>query len=356
MLMVIFGAGASYDSVSTYPPGTPVQPHGGDLPNRFHRPPLANELFENRPLFAEIIQLFSACEPIIPRLRAHQGETVEAALQELQEKADGYSRGLSQLAAVRYYLAHAIAGTTERWGNVTRGVTNYKTLLDQIERAHRHDDPVCLVTFNYDTMLEDALWDFEHKIAALEHYVSGHRFYRVFKPHGSTNWVRLVDRPVIDKHPQAVEFTRAELIRRAPELKLSTQFRRANLQNISHLEGKPVFPAIAIPVDKKSTFECPQEHLGELVALLPKVTKLLLIGWRATEAHFLALLKTHLTSGVQLYSVAESENAAAGTNRALQNAVPGVFTTAVADPGTGNFTFGFTDFVLSKRPESFLKS
>lgn len=355
MLMVIFGAGASYDSVSTYPPGTHIQPHGGDVPNRFNRPPLADELFENRPLFAEIIQLFPACEPIIPRLRAHQGETVETALQELQQEADSYSRRLSQLAAVRYYLSLAIAGTIERWGNVTRGVTNYKTLLDKIERTHRGDEPVCLVTFNYDTMLEDALWDFDLKIGALEQYVDGHRFYRVFKPHGSTNWVRLVNQPTFDPVPQNFEFTRTELITRAPELQLSTQFRRASLQNTTHVEGKPIFPAIAIPVDRKSIFECPQEHLDELAALLPKVTKLLLIGWRATEAHFLALLKT-LKPGVQLYCVAESEKVAAGINKVLQNALPGVFTTAVADPGTGNFTYGFTDFVLSKRPESFLNS
>jgi len=51
MLLVIFGAGASFDSARTYPPGTKVR--GGDHLNNFHRPPLANELFENRPVFAE---------------------------------------------------------------------------------------------------------------------------------------------------------------------------------------------------------------------------------------------------------------------------------------------------------------
>jgi hypothetical protein len=31
--------------------------------NKHHRPPLANELFESRPLFAETIQFFHAGEP-----------------------------------------------------------------------------------------------------------------------------------------------------------------------------------------------------------------------------------------------------------------------------------------------------
>ena len=33
------------------------------------------------------------------------------------------------------------------------------------------------------------------------------------------------------------------------------------------------FPAIAIPVEKKSVFECPQAHLNKLAALLPAVTE-----------------------------------------------------------------------------------
>ena len=91
MLMVIFGAGASYDSVSTYPPNVVGHPHGGDVANRFHRPPLANELFENRPLFADIIERFQACEPIIPRLRAVQGETERWKASTLSERAAAQS-------------------------------------------------------------------------------------------------------------------------------------------------------------------------------------------------------------------------------------------------------------------------
>jgi hypothetical protein len=351
MLMVIFGAGASYDSVPTYlPPPTPIQPHGGDAPNKHHRPPLANELFENRPLFAQTMQLYPECEPIIPRLRALNGETVESALQDLQEKAEQYPRGHCQLAAIRYYLSH----TKDLWTNVACGVTNYKTLLDQIERAHRDDELVCLVTFNYDTMLEDALADFDLKIQVLADYIDAHRFYRVFKPHGSTNWVRLVRAPKLEATSTNVAVARQALIQRAPELQLSSDFRMANLQSTAWLEGWPVFPAIAIPVDKKSHFECPQEHLDELTALLPKVTKLLLIGWRATEAHFLELLKIHLKKGVRLYTVAGSEMESANINRALQTALPGIFSGSVIDPDRNGT--GFTNFVLSRRLESFLKS
>src|SRR5260370_475202 len=65
MLMVIFGAGASFDSCPTYLPGAQV-PMSGDQArlNKLYRPPLANELFENRPLFAEAIDRFPECRTI----------------------------------------------------------------------------------------------------------------------------------------------------------------------------------------------------------------------------------------------------------------------------------------------------
>ena len=57
------------------------------------------------------------------------------------------------------------------------------------------------------------------------------------------------------------------------------------------LEGRYVFPALALPVNTKVDFECPPEHIAHLQSDIPLVTKLLVIGWRATEPHFLELWK-----------------------------------------------------------------
>src|SRR5207247_9482051 len=54
-----------------------------------------------------------------------------------------------------------------------------------------------------------------------------------------------------------------------------------------------VFPAIAIPTVSKATFECPIDHLNALQTVLPQVTKIITIGWRIKEEHFLNLLSTH---------------------------------------------------------------
>jgi hypothetical protein len=46
-----------------------------------------------------------------------------------------YPRGRQQLAAVQYYLQQISSKWTRKWKSTTKGVSNYKTLLDHIERA-----------------------------------------------------------------------------------------------------------------------------------------------------------------------------------------------------------------------------
>lgn len=78
---------------------------------------------------------------------------------------------------------------------------------------------------------------------------------------------------------------------------------------------------------------------------------MLVIGWRATEAHFLAMFGNRLTGlrrGVKPLVVAgnEREGGQIGVSicRALLNNPP---TSPSVDPG------GFTDFILSGRAHSF---
>jgi hypothetical protein len=184
MLLVIFGAGASFDSLPTYPPGTYIPGGLEDL----NRPPLANELFANRPLFAESISFYPQCQPIIPQLRTLGKHSLESVLQDLQTKADYHPRVHQQLAAVRYYLQDILLRAPGHWNQVAQGVTNYKSLVNLIERGNRLEKPVCLVTFNYDLLLENALHDFRLSIETFHDYTKKHPFFRVFKLHASVNW------------------------------------------------------------------------------------------------------------------------------------------------------------------------
>ncbi len=80
MLMVIFGAGASYDSLADISPGV----IGKDL-----RPPLANQLFERRSPFEPAVQEYWECRPIIPQLRQLSQDTyLEKVLETLRAEGE----------------------------------------------------------------------------------------------------------------------------------------------------------------------------------------------------------------------------------------------------------------------------
>lgn len=349
MLMVIFGAGASYDSCPTYPPRADVLTSDGLARlNRFNRLPLANELFENRPLFADTIERFPDCQPIVPRLRSLTNETLEAALEDLQTQSEAYVRGRRQLAAVGCYLHQVIAGSENGWRGVAKGVTNYKRLLDQIERTHPKEQ-VCLVTFNYDTLLEDALRQFDLPITSIDDYTKKHPFYRVFKLHGSTNWAREVETTAHIEMGPNIDSIFAQLIEQLEEIRITDTYVFSPNDPAGLVRSKPTFPAIAIPVERKHEFECPQHMLDQLVELLPKITKILVIGWRATEAHFLDLLNKHLQWGRNPYVciVSADQAEAEQTGARIRAAVP--FSSFNAEPAAG-----FTAFMQSRRPEGIL--
>jgi hypothetical protein len=149
----------------------------------------------------------------------------------------------------------------------------------------------------------------------------------------------------------------AQLMERWDEIRITDKYLFSPHDAVGVVLGKPMFPAIAIPVEKKRTFECPPQMLEELAVLLPHITKILVIGWRATEEHFLGMLGNRLTglkAGVQLYIVAgpkplnselPGEDVKVRICRALMNNLP---SSPVIDPG------GFTDFILSRRVEQFL--
>ena len=252
MLMVIFGAGASYDSIPSNPPGP------NDFSRRIvansYRPPLANQLFEERTFFAETLEKYKACLAIVPRLRHLGNRPLEEVLEELQTEAENYPRGPQQMAAVRYYLHDMLWACGDAWLREAHGVTNYRTLLDEIDRCRKTDEIVSLVTFNYDTLLEPGLEDLGLKIEHVSDYVDKNPHYKVFKVHGSVNWGQVVGKADLeqsrhDHHPLP---TIDRIIGRANKLQITQSFVISQTHPMAWVDGQPVFPAIAIPVQKKN--------------------------------------------------------------------------------------------------------
>jgi hypothetical protein len=317
-----------------------------------NRPPLANRLFDNRPQFLAAMEAFPECRPLIPHLR-RSGVAVERQLARLQVEANTYPERYPQLAAIRYYLRHSLWQCQERWRGVHRGITNYATLLDEIERWRiEKKENVCFVTFNYDFILEDAMAYVLHlQVKNIDSYFSWDN-YSLFKPHGSINWGRVIEGMKNSARQNPSAFYQHILNSVRPNNSSVTQ--RYELCDIN-MKPKPdtdsmLFPAISIPVENKDEFSCPPEHITALEDLLPKVTKMITIGWRATEENFLKMLLASrsvtvagIRNPIELLVVTGSKDGAVQTVRNL--AAYGINQDLFQDADRVRVTDGFTGLI-----------
>lgn len=358
MLLVVFGAGASYDSDPDHPPRPGYSP-----PNiEYHRPPLANSLFDNRPQFLTAMQLFPECQPLIPRLRK-EGVVVEQELAKIETEATEYPERHRQLTAIRYYLRSALLDCQNRWRGIHHGITNYATFLDEIERwRFQNNEQICFVTFNYDTMLEDSMAQVLHlQIRDMDSYRNWDN-YSLFKLHGSLNWGRTIEgiKREIGAPSQFYSYL----------MKSPTPGRIAlGVYQLCDPQMRPqpdrggmLYPALSIPVQKKDEFSCPYDHIRALAAILPKVTKMITIGWRASEDEFLKMLlasRSALVPGirqaVQLLVVTGSKE---GAEQTITNLAPcGVNQDLLPNPNRARVLDGFTGLINnSETLEFFLRT
>ena len=362
MLMVIFGAGASYDSSPDFPAPSGIEV----IRSEPWRPPLTNELFlDTNGSFGDIVQKYTRLRYILPFLRQPQNNrSVEQQLEFYLEEASADEERQRQLFSVRYYLHDLFRKVSTEWLKRTNGVTNYATLIDQIRHLNRAGETVCLVSFNYDLLLDHAIFPTGANTLPLEKHFS-HTMFKLFKPHGSVDWARFAVGPEASRFPSFADAPAGptrhpdQLIELGPELRLSDQYVRANATDPDQMFtfDWSIVPAIAIPVQTKTegTFQWPDSHRKYLEELLPQVTKILIIGWRGKEAHFLKLLREKLPRGgvtqiTHLQAVGRDSSEASDISKQF-----------VADIGryvkklhTGS-TQGFSQFVREERVGFFFK-
>jgi hypothetical protein len=253
---------------------------------------------------------------------------VEKKLAEFQGQARTFPQLNRALAAIHYYLHFAVGTCQNQWYTKHRGITNFGTLLLEIERwRYERKEQVCFVTFNYDTMLEEAM----SQVLRLEVRDMGSYYgwenYSLFKLHGSVNWGRVVEGNYKTGH--ASNFYQHLIDTVVPgSVSITDRYQLCDLE----MNPTPpatfvvLYPALSIPVENKDEFSCPVEHLMALDGMLPKVTKMITIGWRATEADFLARLQLSraapvagIRQALRLLVVSGSQE---GTQETLGNLAP----------------------------------
>lgn len=292
VLMVVFGAGASHDSLADYPPWAEKYQEFHELSMPYYeleqrRPPLAAQLFDKR--FAGLFPRYRECLGLFPQLRrAARSRGIEQTLAELVEQSTDDFVIRQQVLALRFYLKDVITSIANPWLESTRGADNYAELLDHIDHWRRRTgQQVALVTFNYDALLDQALATMPYMprgFSGMGDYIS-HDEYKLLKLHGSTDWLRLVEgleRKRDDSYEDVIMFARDHQIPTEADIVTATEAASMGKRWAD-------VPAIAIPVQKKSTFEAPKAHLEMLAKCIDATTDVIVIGWRGMEAHFLEL-------------------------------------------------------------------
>lgn len=345
MLLVIFGAGASYDSIPALPPPrqsvTAMLRRGQEPGREEFRPPLASQLFAGTRLTERLQRSIPTLLDIVDQLaRPREGETIEDVLQRLLAEAATYPRRYRQLMAARLYIRELLYTCEEQWNTNDPLATNHIALLDHIEQWRGGSGPhPALVTFNYDRLIESAMRYRGIGINSIaEYHAPGQP--TLLKLHGSVDWVR----PLREKQSDVI-------LSRGPaaEYLVRTADAQPELGEIEILDGLSLVsksghvcaPAIALPYRGKD-FECPPTHLSVLEELLPRVRAVLAIGWSAAEEHFLTKLRDALPFTAVFMTANGSDEWSRDTCARLQGA--GV---KIHPNGWQPFAGGFSSLVRS---------
>jgi hypothetical protein len=336
VLLVILGAGASYDSD----------------PERLNADkaslPLAKDLFAER--FAGVARKYDAVQGILTDLR--RAPNIEEALEQFMRERDAKPHRTRQILGATYYIREVIDKAQANWLDGVRDhVTNYVHLVEQIERWRAEsNETVSFVTFNYDTLLEKAVHSIiGQRFASIDDYIENPTPYSVFKLHGSINWWtgitsrdRNLSMTLRDWADRVLEGT-------MPPVPLGT-FLVADAEARS---SEAMIPALALPIVTKTDrdFACPPDHLNPLRAWLPKADRVLVIGWRGAEAHFYALWKESYQAG----QAAPKRVLLVGTEEGVYATRHNIQTSAHWLPPAVVFKGGFSSLIGSAALAQFLE-
>lgn len=338
MILVIFGAGASYDSVALRPPYDLLM-------DTDWQPPLTDQLFAPRKNFGQLLNAYKDLRGLVVRLRSALVSGVaplEVLLAQLEQRSkDGDTRAATQMMSMRFYLATLTNTCSAEWLNQSYGATNYHALVDRLNQwARAEDDSVAYVTFNYDTLIEAALRD-EMNISFdfPDQYIADDRA-RLFKLHGSCSW----------SHPVAYTVTQPPswYIENASALKISPE-----IVIPGGVQGSFI-PALAVPIQNKPDFECPPGHLDLLRQLLPEVNRILVVGWRGMEGHFMGELRAHRPTRVEEVLIANGGQTTQAAQETWDRMCAGAGGVPMDDRLAVMSPNGFSELVESQELETFL--
>lgn len=296
--LIILGAGASMDFLSS---------------NKKDKPPLANELFNER--YEHIFKHYSGVKSRLSSLR--RAKDIEIFFQsEWDYLTNHYDPvGLKNIISLQYYLHHLMNSITIECDNFDNN--NYDSLITSAYRfAIRNKRKVLITSFNYDTLLERSL-ERSSKIEfnSLDDYIFNNSNLLYYKIHGSCNWGLPINAYLsnsgvnsipemanwIDKNVKNLADLKYKMIRNQDNIQVikNPAIHDGQLHNaVIHHEQKDYsyYPALFLPFKEKDDFVLPTKHHTSLKHYLGDIQDVLIIGWKGEETLFNELLKSRLNS------------------------------------------------------------
>ena len=293
MKLVILGAGASFDCIYDY---------YDDLDYNEWRPPLANEIFDTRIKFRNIITGYPGGRYYLSQINAIN-DIEDFFQKQWHFLKNNHALELSSaFLNLNYCLAHLMNEITEN--NKYVGLSNYDVLVQKAyEYSIKHKEDVLFVTFNYDTLLEHSFSKVYTNINSrleIEDYIKYP--IKIIKPHGSANWVKLFNQGNLNTNGKNITdylfFNKISL--REINSKLGKEIKTVTNPLINEVNYGAqkwyTFPQLLIPLKDKDDFILPESHSNYLNNNLNKVDSILIIGWKGTEAKFQKLLCQSLSN------------------------------------------------------------
>jgi hypothetical protein len=177
---------------------------------------------------------------------------------------------------------------------------------------------VCFVNFNYDILLDRAcaaVWG--RSLLDITSF-DAESTASLVKPHGSAIWgweLAHGDRTVAWANPanalRSVEAVgTAQIAEGAQPFVLGHLLGPRDPDYSTTTQHRPVIPALALPVANKHEFVWPTEQNNFVEDLRARVNRVMLIGWRGLEPHFIDLLHRLVTPRHKTLVIRESEESA----------------------------------------------
>jgi hypothetical protein len=338
-LLVILGAGASYDCTS------------GDVPDRHddYRPPLVTQLFEGRPTFTRILHQYALAEQAAADIRpvlSNGSVAIEAFLKDRLRDSE-YEHDRRKYWAIPLYLQHLLFDISMWDYDSGRGYTAQPDSYDRLINAALRVDEVTFMTLNYDDLFDRRLF-IHGTLESMQSYLGPGQKWALIKLHGSINWGRIVlnTPPQVAPTDPVLAQTFANLganieVDSDISLRLQPDIRQVRSDEEPF---RLYYPALSVPLGTEDELVCPDQHVNYIKDITGHYEPLdvLVIGYSGLDQEALNLMSWGGRPIRSLSIVSESEPTAQATAdriTAKLNVVPAKGQNAVT-----LFETGFTNF------------